>query len=359
MATSSSRILTRILVFLHLGCFIFTSNRQSKKRKISPLSPLSSPYLNSLKHKPLINSSLSFIKRIFTHSKPDPVPKIPSPSLSARSLNLAPNPDLALTGLTRPESDISADRLSSFPLRNDIYPCPSCGEIFRSANLLDQHTAVKHAVSELLDADSGKNIVRIIFRTGWNEKEKPDPNIIRILKIRNSSRILTKFEDYRESVKSKAVRNGAVLKRDERCIADGNELLRFHCSTFVCELGQNGNSAICNQQFCSVCGIIKSGFSAKLDGISTSSTSWKGHVAVAEGIEEEFKFMNLKRAMLVCRVIAGRVGCDPGVASKEDPGYDSLVGRDGGIHARMDEDEELLVFNPRAVLPCFVIVYTA
>ncbi len=81
-------------------------------------------------------------------------------------------------------------------------------------------------------------------------------------------------------------------------------------------------------------------------------------MAIPEEIEEEFKFMHVKRAMLVCRVIAGRVGCDQAVVDKEDPGYDSLVGREAGAHTRLDEEDELLVFNPRAVLPCFVIVYT-
>lgn len=159
-------------------------------------------------------------------------------------------------------------------------------------------------------------------------------------------------------MKAKAARNGAVKRRDERCIADGNELLRFHCTTFLCELGHNGNSSICNHQYCNSCGIIRSGFSPKMDGISTLSSSWRAHVAIPEEIEKEFAFMNVKRAMLVCRVVAGRVGCDQEDVDKEDSGFDSVVGRSGsGAHTRLDE-EELLVFNPRAVLPCFVIVYT-
>lgn len=160
-------------------------------------------------------------------------------------------------------------------------------------------------------------------------------------------------------MKAKAARNGGVKRRDERCIADGNELLRFHSSTFLCELGVNGNSSICNHQYCSVCGIIKSGFSPKLDGISTISTSWRAHQSLPEEIEEEFKFMNVKRAMLVCRVVAGRIGCETDTdVDKEDGGFDSIVGRGGsGALTKVDEDE-LLVFNPRAVLPCFVIVYT-
>uniref|UniRef100_A0A2N9I6D8 C2H2-type domain-containing protein n=1 Tax=Fagus sylvatica TaxID=28930 RepID=A0A2N9I6D8_FAGSY len=292
-----------IILLIHLGCFIFTTTnndhqvqRFSKKRKVSPLGSFSG-------------------------------------------------------------SDISADN-PFFPLRNDIFPCTACGEIFPKPQFLEQHQAIKHAISELVDGDSGKNIVRIIFKTGWTKIER-SPIIHRILKIHNSPKILSRFEEYRESVKTKAARNGAVRKRDERCIADGNELLRFHCSTFLCDLGLNGNSSICNQQYCSVCGIIKSGFSPKLDGISTLSTSWKAHVAIPEEIEEEFSFLNVKRAMLVCRVVAGRVGCESEDVEKEDGAFDSVFGRSGsGVHTSVDE-EELLVFNPRAVLPCFVIVYTS
>lgn len=89
-----------------------------------------------------------------------------------------------------------------------------------------------------------------------------------------------------------------------------------------------------------------------MDGISTLPTSWRAHRAIPEDLEEEFSFMHVKRALLVCRVIAGRVGCDPGLVDKEDLGFDSLVGRGSGGF-----EDELLVFNPTAVLPCFVIVY--
>ncbi|KAA8543757.1 hypothetical protein F0562_022066 [Nyssa sinensis] len=338
--------LSLFLLLIHLGCFVFTSNghrHQSKRRKVTPLSPSSqlSSRLKLKTHKAL-SSSWCFLKRIFTsklthNTQTHPNSAIPS-SNSARSSQqsfivslLSPETTIYDTLRKRPagsppESDISADQ-HFFPLRNDIYPCPACGEIFQKPNLLEQHQAIKHAVSELIDGDSGKNIVRIIFETGWADKAK-SPNIRRILKIHNSPKILTRFEEYRESVKLKAARNGAVRRRDERCIADGNELLRC-------------------------------GFSPKMDGICTLSTSWRAHAAIPDEIEEEFKFMNVKRAMLVCRVIAGRVGCDQEVVDKEDPGFESAACRDdGGAHTRLDEEDELLVFSPRAVLPCFVIVYT-
>ncbi|XP_059429934.1 uncharacterized protein LOC132163603 [Corylus avellana] len=366
VATLFNKFFSIFILLLHLGCFILTTtkdHRPSKKRRGSRLSRPSP----SFKTTKALSSSWSFFKRIFssnpcqTSSSTQTHPTTPTTTVSsARSSqhSIAPIfiPPEKQSGSCL-ESDISADN-PFFPLRNDIFPCTACGEIFPKPQLLEQHQAIVHALSELFDGDSSKNIVRIIFKTGWTDIQKT-PKIHRILKIHNCPKILTRFEEYRESVKAKAARNGAVRKRNERCIADGNELLRFHCSTFLCDLGYDGNSSICSQQYCSVCGIIKSGFSPKLDGISTLSTSWRAHVAIPEEIEEEFRFMNVKRAMLVCRVVAGRIGCESDVdVDKEDGGFDSVVGRGGsGAHTRVDE-EELLVFNPRAVLPCFVIVYT-
>ncbi|KAG6631276.1 hypothetical protein I3843_13G066700 [Carya illinoinensis] len=371
VVTFFSKFLSIFILLLHLGCFIFSTtsdHRHSKKRKASHLFLPSA----SKPSKPL-STSWSFCKRMFssiscknsstqTHPSSTPTTQLMSSARSSQH-SVAPiiPPETHLSHSPRksppPESDISADN-PFFPLRNDIFPCTACGEIFPKPQLLEQHLAIKHAVSELADGDSGKNIVKIIFKTGWTDNVK-SPKIHRILKIHNSPKILSRFEEYKESVKAKAARNGGVRRRDERCIADGNEMLRFHCSTFLCDLGLDGNSNICNQQYCSVCGIIKSGFSPKLDGISTLSTSWRAHESIPEEIEEEFKFMNVKRAMLVCRLVAGRIGCESDDdVDKEDGGFDSVVGRSGsGAHTRVDE-EELLVFNPRAVLPCFVIVYT-
>ncbi|KAE9461021.1 hypothetical protein C3L33_07074, partial [Rhododendron williamsianum] len=364
------------LLLIHLGCFFLTSNphhHHSKKQKgDASLLSHSSPSLKRKTTK-VLSSSWSFLKRIivFTH-KPTATRTHPNPDSSTAATTPPPSSSLVCllspdsldsdpplkrpSTASRPESDISSHQ-QFYPLRNDIYPCPACGEIFLKPNLLEHHQTVKHAVSELHDSDSSKNIVQIIFNTGWPGKIKT-PNVIRVLKIRNSPKILTRFEEYRESVKLKA----AVRRRDERCVADGNELLRFHCATFLCDLGRNGSSSVCGQQYCSVCGIIKSGFSHKVDGIATTSTSWRAHAAIPEEIEEEFGFMHVKRAMLVCRVVAGRVGCDAGYVDKEDSGFDSVVvgkgpGAARGVVVRLDEEDELLVFNPRAVLPCFVIVY--
>ncbi|OVA17646.1 zinc finger protein [Macleaya cordata] len=382
-----------LILLVHLGCFVFTTDRPhnstNKKRKVTPLSPSnpSSPSSSSstrhLKPHKSLSSSWSYIKRIFSfkhHSKKSDTneneTQPSSPTLaSARSSQhsiVTPADIIVLSPPTRKrrtgsssfsDPDFSLIDQRSFPLRNDIFPCPTCGEIFQKPQLVEHHQSIKHAVTELLDDDSGKNIVRIIFKTGWNSKDQKhsNPTIHRILKIHNSQKILSRFEEYRESVKAKEAKKSGGRRRDERCIADGNELLRFHCSTCICNLGQNGKSSICTQQYCSVCGIIRSGFSAKMDGISTVSSSWRAHAAFPEELEEEFAFMNVKRVMLVCRVIAGRIGSEyQGMICDKDEaaGFDSVIGGGGGgAQSRLDE-EELLVFNPRAVLPCFAIIYS-
>ncbi|OWM68751.1 uncharacterized protein LOC116212044 [Punica granatum] len=385
-----------LFLLLLLGCFSSSSAASAdghrepprpnkKKRKLLAAASSSASAVAAIssrfKATKALSSSWASIKRAFTRmpsriaaaaqTQPSPGPTTPtltSARSSHRSLVSMVQPEtlnlLEPHSLVLPsqESNVSSDDNPLFlPLRNDIFPCTACAEIFPKPHLLEQHQSMKHAVSELTGEDSGQNIVKIIFKMGWTNKDR-SPKIDRILKIHNSPKILTRFEEYRELVKSKAARNGAAgRRRDERCIADGNELLRFHCSTFMCELGQDGNSATCNQQYCSVCGIIRSGFSPKLDGISTLSTSWRAHMAIPDETLEEFRFMNVKRAMLICRVIAGRVGCDPvdeDGAEKGGCGFDSVVGRGGSGALTLLDEEELLVFNPRAVLPCFVIVFT-
>ncbi|XWS23795.1 hypothetical protein CRYUN_Cryun28dG0046100 [Craigia yunnanensis] len=236
-------------------------------------------------------------------------------------------------------------------LRGSICSCLECGEIFMTAENLELHQAVRHAVSELGPEDTSKNIVEIIFQSSWLKKQTPICQIDRILKVHNTPKTISKFEEYRDSIKSKATK---LPKKHPRCIADGNELLRFHCTTFACSLGLNGSSNLCNLiPNCNVCSIIKNGFKVAQEltggsdgkGILTTATSGKAHDK-AGGVEDG----NNKRAMLVCRVIAGRVKKSM-EGSMED--YDSVAGA-VGVYSNLDE---LYVFNPKAILPCFVVIY--
>ncbi|CAL8997210.1 unnamed protein product [Prunus brigantina] len=240
-------------------------------------------------------------------------------------------------------------------LRGSICSCPECGEIFMKAENLELHQAVRHAVSELGPEDTSKNIVEIIFQSSWLKKQTPICKIDRILKVHNTQKTISKFEEYRESIKAKATK---LPKKHPRCIADGNELLRFHSTTFVCSLGLNGSSTLCNSiPHCNICSIIKNGFnkfSGDLieDGILTTATSGRAHDKAVVAAEDSGK-----RAMLVCRVIAGRVKKNMedsiGIGPTGMEEYDSVAGA-VGVYSNLDE---LYVFNPKAILPCFVVIY--
>ncbi|GAB4839121.1 hypothetical protein Ancab_028649 [Ancistrocladus abbreviatus] len=146
---------------------------------------------------------------------------------------------------------------SRYPIipRTRICVCSQCGEIFPKIESLEHHQAVRHAVSELDPEDSGRNIVEIIFKSSWLKKDNPICKIERILKVHNAQRTVQRFEDCRDAVKIRALANS---KKNPRCAADGNELLRFHCTTLTCALGSRGSSSLCaSVPGCGVCTIIR------------------------------------------------------------------------------------------------------
>jgi hypothetical protein len=74
---------------------------------------------------------------------------------------------------------------------------------------------------------------------------------------------------------------------------------------------------------------------------------------MAQGISDGEKV-----AMLVCRVVAGRVkkACSDAKPSEDcDCDCDSVSPSSEGVYSDLDE---LFVFNSRAILPCFVVIYS-
>ncbi|KAL0549916.1 hypothetical protein IC582_014411 [Cucumis melo] len=231
--------------------------------------------------------------------------------------------------------------------------CHKCGEQFNKWDAAEAHHLSKHAVTELVEGDSSRKIVEIICRTSWLKSENQSGRIERVLKVHNMQRTLARFEEYRETVKIKASK---LPKKHPRCLADGNELLRFYGTTVACLLGLNGSSSLCISEKCCVCRIIRNGFSAKTEmeegiGVFTTSTSARAFSSIkGSGGDEGMT----RKAMIVCRVIAGRVH-RPLENIQEmagQTGFDSLAGK-VGLHSNI---EELYLLNPRALLPCFVVI---
>lgn len=207
-------------------------------------------------------------------------------------------------------------------------------------------------VTELIEGDSSRKVVEIICRTSWLKSENSCGRIERVLKVHNMQKTLSRFEEYREVVKTKATK---LPKKHPRCIADGNELLRFYGTTVACSLGMNGSSSLCNSEKCSVCRIIRHGFSTRKElkggiGVFTTSTSGRAFESI-ELFEED---QSMKKALIVCRVIAGRV--HKPVDNLQDitsqSGFDSLAGK-LGLYSNI---EELYLLSPKALLPCFVVI---
>lgn len=230
--------------------------------------------------------------------------------------------------------------------------CHKCGEQFTKWEAAEAHHLSKHAVTELIEGDSSRKIVEIICRTSWLKSENHCGRIERVLKVHNMQKTLARFEEYREMVKSKASK---LPKKHPRCIADGNELLRFYGTTVACSLGFSGSSSLCVSDKCSVCRIIRNGFSVKKElkegiGVFTTSTSGRAF----ESIEILGDDPSIRKALIVCRVIAGRVH-RPLENIQEiagQTGFDSLAGK-VGLYSNI---EELYLLNPRALLPCFVVI---
>ncbi|KFK31978.1 hypothetical protein AALP_AA6G184500, partial [Arabis alpina] len=204
---------------------------------------------------------------------------------------------------TRPGSkpDSNRNRYRSSSCRPESEP-NSFNPTRRSVSVRSSTESPIPVLTDLPDGHPSRNVVEIIFQSSWSSEDFPG-RVEMIFKVENGSKSVTRFEEYRESVKS---RSRLKLDSDERCLADGNEMMRF----YPIPGGINGGAW---------------GFPGdKGTAICTFSGSGEAHVSSGGG--------GGRRAMLICRVIAGRVG------KRGEFGSDSIAGRGG----------ELVVFDARA-----------
>ncbi|KAK1373075.1 Unconventional myosin-XVB like [Heracleum sosnowskyi] len=234
------------------------------------------------------------------------------------------------------------------------FPCRKCGEKFFKLQDVEEHHLSNHAVTELVEGESSRNIVQIICISGLLKPNNLSCDIERILKVHNLQKTINKFEEYREKLKLKA---SELSKENPRCLADGNELLRFHGTTTECLLGINGSSRLCLSESCGVCQILRHGFlfdENEVDdcaGVFTASSSEK---ALASVNMVDSNNSNSRKALIVCRVIAGIVHIPLENTEETDNQleFDSLAGNED-LNSNI---QELYIMNPRAILPCFVII---
>ncbi|KAG6497688.1 hypothetical protein ZIOFF_045592 [Zingiber officinale] len=337
------------LLLVHLACFFFPPsggeqqepsqfNRRRARRaapssllKASTSAPAKTPVKHSISLRSCLAQGLCFL-----------MPKNKEPEQRK----------------TETAAAVVLDHEYRYTSRFNMYSCPDCGEDFRIPQLLDIHRSTKHSFSDLSCSDPGYNVVRIIFFAGW--KGRGPVAVHRLLKIHHSGRTLARFEEYRAAVRSRAetivVGGGGG---EERCVADGNERLGFYSTTCLCGLG----GGACGVGQCEACPVVRRGSFAGKSGrelgvMATHATGWGAHVAPAA---REMRQAGERKVIVMCRVVAGRVAHGAAAAEKKAAvaeGFDSVIPGCRSF-AGGEEDELLLVFSPKALLPCFVIIYTA
>ncbi|KAJ6830743.1 homeobox protein engrailed-1 [Iris pallida] len=244
------------------------------------------------------NSSQAFRDVVFL------LPKLPAPQPETR-----PAEDSSITKKKRSKSKKPKPKPAT--IGSSPSPSPSTGP-----------TASIPTLTELPEGHSSRRIVEIIFGSSWSTSPSAParfPGRIEMLfRVHNPPRTVSRFDDYRSAVRS-------LADSDSRCAVDGNEMMRFHCPP-------GGGDGIYDASvvFSPVC----SPGSGRAAGIRTFAGSGGAHESAGGG--------SGRRSVLVCRVIAGRVreGTDSEGESVSGPGKG-----------------ELIVFDARAVLPCFLIIY--
>lgn len=230
-------------------------------------------------------------------------------------------------------------------------------------------------LTEVPEGHSSRRVVEIIFASSWSQTGGTAPGKIeRLFKVRHPPRAVADFEEYREAVRSRAG------KQDPRCAVDGNEMMRFHCSPasganetmrFHCRSPPGGANATMRFHCCPAGGgneMVRFHCCSLSGGANDETMRFYCCCPTGGSIDETVSFhcdcpsgggmrtfagtgrahesgggWGPRRAMAVCRVIAGRVGS----SGQESGEFESFSPRNG----------ELRVFDPRAVLPCFLIIY--
>ncbi|CAJ1938887.1 unnamed protein product [Sphenostylis stenocarpa] len=227
-------------------------------------------------------------------------------------------------------------------------------ETTKSIETAEEHENVpQHSVIQLEREGSACKIIEQICQ-GNNFTESKAADIECVLRVQSNQERFRWFEECRELVRVKAER---VQNEHPRCLVDGNELLRFHGTTVACSLGLNASSSnLCTLDQCGVCQILKHGFSSNQElfhgalGVYTTSTSGKAIHSISSSNIKSVQ----RKCVMLCRVRAGRI-YNPlqEIEEMTNPGFDSLVKK----MRDHSEIEELIVLNPRAVLPCFLVIY--
>nr|XP_011470977.1 PREDICTED: uncharacterized protein LOC105353477 [Fragaria vesca subsp. vesca] len=195
--------------------------------------------------------------------------------------------------------------------------------------------------------------------------------IKRVFEVMNTPATCSKFEEYRKLVMARAKNappsqaNKAKFSWSEEenrqaawrpnesvfCGANGNELQRYYGTTVTCSLSccsssssSTSNIELCELDQCGLCPVLKEGLGQEV----TSSTAGKAKLKN----KDVMLTRGQKKAVVVCRVIAGKV--KPRLRSQRKVAPADQFEQ---FDSAAQEDDDLSVKDSRAILPCFVLIY--
>ncbi|KAG6541983.1 hypothetical protein Mapa_016620 [Marchantia paleacea] len=229
--------------------------------------------------------------------------------------------------------------------------CESCDKVFDCEDSLEQHFVSNHAVIQLPPTEKRRISVERKFFNQWKKGTTVDITVQSVFKIYNSAWRAARYAKYRSEIEANSRGQGDIL---------GNEHQLFHGTSLACELGSPSQGAkLCNLNNCNMCSILRRGFKlAKAAtnkwqrygrGIYTTPTSGKSDDYIPATSE--------RRAVFVCKVLTGkqyRTKTNYLGLTSPPQGFDSVWG-EPGVNLNYDE---VVVYNSRAILPSYIIVYT-
>ncbi|AQL05618.1 hypothetical protein Zm00014a_034631 [Zea mays] len=266
--------------------------------------------------------------------KPPPPPPLPFPCATAAAADVM---DAVAYAQRARRKKMEGQRLAREPRpRPKKKPKPMANDAGAEALSTPSPAPVSSAfltMAELPEGHSSRRVVELIFASGWGGAGSPElspsppPSVEALFRVRSAPRAVARFEEARAAA---ARARGAAA----RCGADGNEMMRFQCRA----PGPGGVFGA---------GVATCRLGASASAVRTFACSGAAHASAAAAAAAVGR-----RAMLVCRVIAGRV-C-PANYPRHGQGQSSAAAAYDSVDMG---DGELVVLDSRAVLPCFLIIY--
>ena len=193
--------------------------------------------------------------------------------------------------------------------------------------------------------------VSVIFRKQWVSKTRKPPFISKIFAIKNED-LQMKWEDFKNTL---------------LCRGHPQESqVYFHGSTLACDIATS--QAMCNDNpECAICGISRNGMKLECMGKTNPENPRFGrglyfaeYSSKSDDYAKVVRNTNGFKAILVCDILPGKCykvyenGKNSGKRITDKPqGYDSVLGELGSTTSI----PELVVYNPHAVLPRYIVIY--